>query len=246
MSRCHESNLARRDNYLYKFCMASLLFDLDGTLADTAPDLHAAMNYVLAQFDHEPIDVSNIKHMIGGGARAILRRGFAARGAAPDDKMLDHATALFIDYYDANIDAGTIIYPHLLDVLVAAKAADIKLAVITNKRESLAAKLLFRLNLHGFFEVLIGGDTLPQRKPHPAPIHEALRRLQTAPHDAIMIGDSEADCDSARAAQIASICVSFGYPLSSVGELAADAIIDDYAALPSAVKKLKPKIFDAL
>ena len=120
------------------------------------------------------------------------------------------------------------------------------MAVVTNKRESLSAKLLFRLGLHHYFDVLVGGDTLPKRKPDPDTIDLALQRLGVPPQDAIMVGDSEADTGGAIAANVASICVSFGYRRVSLEALQADAIIDDYNEFAEAAKRLKPGLFDAL
>ena len=226
--------------------MPALLFDLDGTLADTKPDLHAAMNHVLRKNNLAEVPDDAITNMIGGGAREILKRGLSENGVDWDDAKLDAATEEFVLWYDHNIDANTVIYPNLLPLLEAARAANIKMAVVTNKRESLSAKLLFRLGLHGYFEALVGGDTLPKRKPDPDTIELALQQLGVAPQEAIMVGDSEADTGAAIAAQVATICVSFGYRRVSLEELQADAIIDDYAEFADAAKKLKPDLFDAL
>lgn len=226
--------------------MPALLFDLDGTLADTKPDLHAAMNYVLEKNRLNPVPDTAITNMIGGGARVILQRGLAENGVSWDDAKLDAATEEFVLWYDQNIDANTRIYPNLMPVLDAAKAANIPMAVVTNKREGLSAKLLFRLGLHSYFDALVGGDTLPKRKPDPDTIDEALRRLACAPEDAIMVGDSEADTGGAIAAGVASICVTFGYRRVSLEDLKADALIDDYAEFAAAAQRLKPGLFDAL
>lgn len=226
--------------------MPALLFDLDGTLADTKPDLHAAMNYVLEKNRLNPVPDTAITNMIGGGARVILQRGLAENGVSWDDAKLDTATEEFVLWYDQNIDANTRIYPNLMPVLDAAKAANIPMAVVTNKREGLSAKLLFRLGLHSYFDALVGGDTLPKRKPDPDTIDEALRRLACAPEDAIMVGDSEADTGGAIAAGVASICVTFGYRRVSLEDLKADALIDDYAEFAAAAQRLKPGLFDAL
>lgn len=226
--------------------MPALLFDLDGTLADTKPDLHAAMNYVLEKNRLNPVPDTAITNMIGGGARVILQRGLAENGVSWDDAKLDAATEEFVLWYDQNIDANTRIYPNLIPVLDAAKAANIPMAVVTNKREGLSAKLLFRLGLHSYFDALVGGDTLPKRKPDPDTIDEALRRLACAPEDAIMVGDSEADTGGAIAAGVASICVTFGYRRVSLEDLKADALIDDYAEFAAAAQRLKPGLFDAL
>ena len=227
--------------------MAALLFDLDGTLADTKPDLYAAMNHVLTKHGLTGVQDGEVEgSVIGGGARMILQRGLEANNIVWDDAKLDAATEEFVLWYDQNIDANTRLYPNLMPLLDAAKTANIKMAVVTNKRESLSTKLLFRLGLHGFFDVLIGGDTLPTRKPAPDTIEEALRRLNVEAEAAIMVGDSEADTGAARAAQVASICVSFGYRRVSLEQLKADAIIDDFADFAAAAKALKPGLFDAL
>lgn len=226
--------------------MPALLFDLDGTLADTKPDLHAAMNHVLTANGLDAVPDTAITNMIGGGARVILQRGLAENGVTWEDERLDAATEDFVLWYDRHIDANTVIYPNLIAVLDAAKAANIKMAVVTNKRENLSAKLLFRLGLHGYFDALVGGDTLPKRKPDPDTIDEALRRLGCTPQEAIMVGDSEADTGGAKAANVASICVTFGYRRVSLDELGADALIDDYAEFTAAVHKLKPGLFTGL
>ena len=106
------------------------------------------------------------------------------------------------------------------------------MGVVTNKREGLAAKLLFRLNLQGYFDVLIGGDTLATRKPEPETVHSAMTKLGGTPQDTVLLGDSEADTGAARAAGVKCVCVSFGYRRVPLEELGADAIIDDYAELP--------------
>ena len=226
--------------------MAALLFDLDGTLADTKPDLHAAMNYILRKNGLKKVSGDATKNLIGGGARVILQRGLQENGVIWPDDQLDAATEEFVLYYDQNIDAHTRLYPNLLPILQAARAGGIAMAVVTNKRESLSAKLLFRLGIHGYFEALVGGDTLPKRKPDPDTIEEALKRLGEKPEDAIMVGDSEADTFGAMAANVASICVSFGYRRVSLDELKAGAIIDDFSEFAAAAKRLKPGLFDAL
>ncbi len=223
--------------------MPALLFDLDGTLADTAPDLCAAMNHVLGQYGHAAISIAAMRAMIGGGARVILQRGFNACGVDITPTELDKATELFLTYYDDNIDVHTKLYPHVLSVLEAAQMADIKMAVVTNKREGLSAKLLYRLHIHRYFITLVGGDSLPTRKPDPAPIAEALRRLQVPPQEAVMIGDSEADVEAAKAAGVACVCVSFGYTQTPPAQLGADALIDDFAELIPTLQRLKPTLY---
>ncbi len=226
--------------------MAALLFDLDGTLADTKPDLHAAMNYILRKNGLDEVSGDATQNLIGGGARVILQRGLLENGVTWPDDQLDAATEEFVLYYDQNIDDHTKLFPNLMPILDAARAGGILMGVVTNKRESLSAKLLFRLGIHSYFDVLVGGDTLPKRKPDPDTIEEALKRLNASPQDAIMVGDSEADTGGAMAANVASICMSFGYRRVSLDELQADAIIDDFSEFAAAAKRLKPGLFDAL
>ena len=225
---------------------SALLFDLDGTLADTHSDLHATMNVILARYGCPNVATDRVRHMIGGGARAILQRGFAVHDFAISDTQLDEATEQFVDYYDQHIDDYTTVFDGVREILENAKAQNMRLAVITNKRESLAAKLLFRLDLHQFFDLLIGGDTLVARKPDPLPITTALERLGVDPARTIMLGDSEADTESARAANVACICVSFGYRRVSLEELGADAIIDAYSELPAVLEALKGDLLPSL
>jgi phosphoglycolate phosphatase len=226
--------------------MPALLFDLDGTLANTNADLHAAMNHVLVKRGYDAVPLDKVNNLIGGGARMILQRGLAHNGAHLDDATLDAATEEMVLWYDLNIDTHTRIYDNLLPILDAARAANYKMAVVTNKRESLSSKLLFRLGLHKYFDTLVGGDTLATRKPDAGPIEEALRRLDTPATQALMVGDSEADTGSARAAGVACLCVSFGYRRVSLEALNADAVIDDFSEFSAAAKALKPGLFGAL
>ncbi len=216
----------------------ALLFDLDGTLAKTDDDLHAAMNHVLNLYDCAPVDTKKITHMIGGGARMILARGFAENNHKISETALDEATAKFVTYYEQHIDDKTVLYPYIIDCLSWARESNIKLAVVTNKRESLAAKLLFRLNIHHFFPVLIGRDTCAKAKPHALPLEEACRRLGVAIDKSVMIGDSETDTAAARAANMKCICVTFGFRRVNLDELGADVLIDSFAHLEDALTNL--------
>ena len=226
--------------------MAVLLFDLDGTLADTNPDLHAAMNHILGQHGLAPLPQDKVRHLIGGGAAMILQRGFSEHGVTLSDADMAAATEEFVLWYDQNIDHGTRICDNLMPILERARGQNIKMGVVTNKREGLAAKLLFRLNLQGYFDVLVGGDTLATRKPEPEMVHTAITRLGGTPHNTVLLGDSEADTGAARAAGVKCVCVSFGYRRIPLEELGADAIIDDYADLPDTLDHLLPGVFAGL
>ena len=226
--------------------MAVLLFDLDGTLADTNPDLHAAMNHILGQHGLTPLPQDRVRHLIGGGAAMILQRGFAEHGITLSKADMAAATEEFVLWYDRNIDHGTHIFDNLMPILDRARAQNIKMGVITNKREGLAAKLLFRLNLQAYFDVLVGGDSLATRKPEPEMVLTAMTRLGGTAQNTVLLGDSEADTGAARAAGVKCVCVSFGYRRIPLEELGADAIIDDYAELPDTLDRIMPGVFTGL
>ena len=226
--------------------MAVLLFDLDGTLADTNPDLHAAMNHILGQHGLTPLPQDRVRHLIGGGAAMILQRGFAEHGITLSKADMAAATEEFVLWYDQNIDHGTRIFDNLMPILDRARARNIKMGVVTNKREGLAAKLLFRLNLQAYFDVLVGGDSLATRKPEPEMVLTAMTRLGGTAQNTGLLGDSEADTGAARAAGVKCVCVSFGYRRIPLEELGADAIIDDYAELPDTLDRIMPGVFTGL
>ena len=221
---------------------ATLLFDLDGTLADTAPDLCAAMNYILSTKGLEPVPTEIVRGVIGGGARMILKRGLAYRNVSLSEAELNKDVDDFVTWYMDNIDTYTEIFPHVEDILQTAQKADIGLAVVTNKRFDLSEKLLTRLGLLKYFGTLVAGDTLPTRKPDPGMIYEAMKRLDGDPSQTIMVGDSAADTQAAQNAGIPCICVTFGYSLEPVQSLGAEAIIDNYESFYDIVKVLHPLI----
>ncbi|MGC6512009.1 MAG: phosphoglycolate phosphatase [Parvibaculales bacterium] len=218
----------------------ALLFDLDGTLAETAPDLCAAMNHVLQQHGLQTVPTERVRDMIGGGARMILQRGLAHNGVHWPDERLDAATEELVAYYAAHICDQTYLYDGVQDCLAAAKAAGVRCAVVTNKRYGLASRLLAALDIDGSFDVIIGGDTLPTRKPDPEMLEEAATRLGVAIENCIMIGDSEADTEAAKAAGMPCICVDFGYRRVAADQLGADQLISGYQEIYRAIETCLP------
>ena len=212
-----------------------VVFDLDGTLADTAPDLAAALNHALAALGRGPVPAESVRHLVGHGARALLRRGLAATGEESED-LVEKGFPLFIGHYEANICVGTGIYPELEATLGALRAQGVRLAVCTNKQEGLTAKLLEALGWEARFDAVVGGDTLAVRKPDPAPFHEAVARAGGG--RAVLVGDSITDADTARAAGAPFVAVSFGFSDRPVEALGADAVIDDYRELLPALRRL--------
>ena len=223
---------------------ASLLFDLDGTLADTAGDLCETMNVILTRHGRERVPESRVRHLVGGGARLLMQRGFAETGTPATEEQLDQLFQEFIEYYSAHIADHTKLWPGIEPLLTRLRDEDVKLAVCTNKVEHLARQLLGELRIDHYFPVVIGGDTLPVKKPDPEHLFEAVRLLGGERSSAIMVGDSETDIDAALNAKMPSICVSFGYSRQPVPELGADVIIDHFDEFPAALARLLPSHFE--
>lgn len=212
-------------------------FDLDGTLIDTSGDLLAAVNHVLAGAGRPLLDRAEIKPMIGGGARLMLERGLEASGgvAAEDFRPLYKA---MLGYYAAHVSVYSRPFPGAVEMLDALAAQGMRLAVVTNKFESLATALLGDLGLRDRFFTVIGGDTLGpgNAKPSPAPIAEMIARGGGG--RAVFIGDSIYDIMAAKNAGIPSVAVSFGFLHGPVEELGADAVIDAWGELAGALDRV--------
>jgi phosphoglycolate phosphatase len=218
-----------------------LLFDLDGTLADTAADLCETMNVILTRHGRERVPEARVRHLVGGGARLLMERGFKETGAAATETELNDTFNEFIDYYGQHIADHTKIFPGVLDALNRLTEMGVGLAVCTNKVERLSRQLLATLSIDHYFPVVIGGDTLPVKKPHPEHLFEAVRQLGSAPEQAIMVGDSETDVAAAKNARMPCICVTFGYTREPVETLGADLLIDHFNEFPLALAKLAPR-----
>jgi phosphoglycolate phosphatase len=210
----------------------TIAFDLDGTLADTAPDLAAVLNHVLRELGRPEVPPESVRHLVGHGARALLRNGLAATGEAPEE-LVERGFPLYLDYYAANICRGTRPYPGVEAALDRLRAQGVRLAVCTNKIERLTNLLLDALGWTGRFEAVVGGDTLPVRKPQPEPLLEAIRRAGGG--RAAFVGDSITDVDTARAAGIPVVAVSFGFSDRPATALGADALIDRFEDLDAAL-----------
>ncbi len=218
----------------------TVLFDLDGTLADTALDLTATMNEVLVRHGRDRVPHERVREMVGGGARKIMERGFEATGEPASEALLDQLFVEFLDYYGDHLADHTKVFDGLVPVLEKLTADGAKLGVVTNKVEHLSLRVLDLLDLSPFFPVLIGGDTLPVKKPDPDPLFEAVRRLGGDPRHAIMVGDSLFDIDAAKNAGMPSIAVSFGYTDVPPAQMGADRLIDHYDEFLAAMDGLLP------
>jgi phosphoglycolate phosphatase len=210
-------------------------FDLDGTLADTAPDLAAALNHTLTALGRPTVDPGSVRHLVGQGAKALLRKGLAASGAA-DEALVEQGFPIYLDFYSANICVGTTCYPALEEAMDALDARGVKLAICTNKPERLTHLLIDALGWSGRFAAIVGADTLAVRKPLPAPLLEAIARAGGG--RPAFVGDSITDADTAKAAGVPFVAVSFGFSDRPVEQLGADAVIDSFADLVATLERL--------
>jgi len=210
-------------------------FDLDGTLADTASDLSAALNHVLERFGRPSIDPDSVRHLVGHGARSLLRKGLAATGEV-SEALVEQGLPIYLEYYGDHVCVGTTLYPALEEAMDALAARGSSLAICTNKGELLSRRLVEALGWNGRFASIVGADTLAVRKPDPRPLHEAIARAGGG--RAVFIGDSITDADTARAAGVPFVAVSFGFSDRPAIELGADAVIDSYADLVATLESL--------
>jgi phosphoglycolate phosphatase len=216
----------------------TVVFDLDGTLVDTSPDLTAALNSVLTGAGRRPLPETEVRHLVGRGARVLIERGMEATGGPADEAIVLKLFDDFLDHYGANIAAGSQPFPGAEDAVRRLIASDHKLGICTNKPEALSFKLMDALNLRRYFPVILGADSQPYRKPDPRHLLDTVAKLGGDPRNAVMIGDSETDMKTARAANIPVILVSFGYTEIPVRQLGGDVVIDHFDALDAAIAKL--------
>jgi phosphoglycolate phosphatase len=206
------------------------LFDLDGTLVDTAADLNAALNHALAGAGLAPVDLAHTRHWVGHGARVLIEQALAAQAAT--DVPVDSLYDAFLTYYQRHLAAISRPYPHVVETLEALSARGARLAVVTNKRAALTLPLLDALDLARHFDSIVCGDTTAQPKPAPDPALHACSALSIAPLDALFVGDSQTDVDCARAAGCPVVCVPDGYNHGvPAHRLGADAVIDSFRDL---------------
>ena len=224
--------------------LRAVVFDLDGTIIDTAPDLHACLAGMLVELDRPAPPLEEIRPMIGDGARALLARNLEATGGLPPGIDLDGLYAAFLERYTADPIRLGGPFEGLVSLLEELRAADLRLGLCTNKPQVPTLRILDQLDLRQHFDSVIGGDVLSVRKPDPGHIHAVLDELGVGPAEAVMIGDSENDVLAATAAGLPALVVSFGYTQILPAELGGEAVIDRLAELPQALRALAARSLD--
>ena len=214
------------------------MFDLDGTLVDTAPDLIGALNVVLEEERLPPVPADAARRLVGRGAATMFQRSFALAQAPWQDARETALVERFVEVYLERLTRESRIFPGVEAALDALRAEGARFAVCTNKRTDLSVALLQNLGIARRFEAIVGADLAPRRKPDPSHLLATLVAAGGRPERAVMVGDSEADIGAARAARVPSIAVSFGYCDGPVEALGADALIHDFAELASAAARL--------
>lgn len=213
---------------------ATIAFDLDGTLVDTAPDLVGALNTILAEEGLPVLPFDDVRKMVGRGAKALLERGFAAAGAPLDADRAPKLIERFIALYLGRIAHESTPFDGVVETLQALKAAGARLVVCTNKLTGLSVALLDALDLSRFFEAVVGADQAPAAKPDPRHLLAAIAAVGGDPARAVMVGDSINDVLAAKAAGVPALLVSFGYTEAPVETLGGDLLIDRFSEVPEA------------
>ena len=215
-----------------------VMFDLDGTLVDSAPDIAISLNKVLQQLSLPTRDLAQVREWIGNGASRLIKRALTGKvDEEPSEAAFKKAHALFFDIYEKNINVESALYPGAMEGLNLLKESGFLLACVTNKPRRFTPPLLEALNIDQHFDYVMCGDDLSVKKPDPQVLYSVLNQFELKPMQAVMVGDSASDINAARAANITSFCVRYGYnQLSSQGKsvdaLGADYIIDSVAEIP--------------
>lgn len=213
-----------------------LLFDLDGTLVDSVPDLAFCLNAMLTELALPAASEDDVRMWVGNGAERLVKRALTRRmdGEPEDETLLRRALARLMEIYAENTDQYSQLYPGVTEGLDYARSLGCPLGVVTNKAERFTVPLMRSLGILDRFDIVVGGDTLPTQKPHPGPLLHCAEHYRAAPARSVMIGDSINDLQAARAAGMRILCVSYGYNHGNdIGTHGPDAILHSLAELPA-------------
>ncbi|HCG37655.1 MAG TPA: phosphoglycolate phosphatase [Pseudomonas sp.] len=218
-----------------------VMFDLDGTLMDSVPDLAAAVDKMLMLLGREPAGIERVRDWVGNGSRVLVRRALAGKlgHEGVSDELADEALALFMQAYSGGHEL-TAVYPGVRECLDWLREREVKLAIITNKPAQFIEPLLEEKGLAGYFQWLVGGDTLPQQKPDPAALFWVMDKAGVAPGESLFVGDSRNDVRAAKAATVPCVALTYGY---NHGEPIADEhpalVLDDLRELVASAPGLR-------
>ena len=218
----------------------TIVFDLDGTLVDTAPDLAASLNHALRVLGRPGVPPASVRSMVGRGARALLERGLAATGGATPD-LIERGIGPFLEFYAAHIADESRPFSDVEPALAALAAAGARLAVCTNKPVALARALIDALGWARRFAAVLGADSLAVRKPDPGHLLGTIAAAGGDPARAVFVGDSETDARTAAAAGVPLVLVRHGYSDTPLETLGAEAVIDGFGALPGALARIQAR-----
>lgn len=211
-----------------------VLIDVDGTLVDSVPDLAYCVDEMMKALDMPLRGEAAVRNWVGNGVPRLVERALCNDlDGTPDKALFDKAYPLFLDLYADNTSKRSVLYPGVKEGLAYLQSTDARLGCVTNKASQFTLPLLRDLGIYDVFEIVIAGDTLPQKKPHPAPLLHAAQQLGVTPDQSLMIGDSKSDVEASRAAGFKIVCMSYGYNHGEdIRSYSPDAIIDSMAELP--------------
>jgi phosphoglycolate phosphatase len=215
-----------------------LIFDLDGTLVDTSQDITNAINYAIEPFGIRPLSNETIKSMVGSGITKLIESLITTQRNLQDDtsrSLRDKAVNRFLEHYSGHLLDNTVPYPQVKETLL--KLTNYKKAVLSNKREIFSKKVLEGVGLYEFFEVILGSDSVPERKPSPVPVFEILKRTNVSKDEAVIIGDSNFDIEAGKAAGVKTIAVTYGYRPKEILK-GADIMIDTFGELLTVIPQI--------
>ncbi|MFC5067863.1 HAD-IA family hydrolase [Flaviflagellibacter deserti] len=216
----------------------TIVFDLDGTLVDSAPDIINGLNVSLALENIDPVTPLELRSLIGGGVRLLLSRGLKLRKHEVSEPRFEELVATFLSHYELHIADETTLYPDVIAVLDRLAADGNRLAICTNKPIKLTHLLLDALNIRDRFAAVTGADTFPVRKPDAAHLTGTIELAKGNPANAIMIGDSKTDLDTARNAGLPIVLMDYGYTEIPASELGPDRLLSNFRDVPGAIDDL--------
>ena len=212
------------------------IFDLDGTLVDTAPDFRNSLNYMLSELNEPQVTLAEIRDLVGYGARELIRRTVITKNIPYDDNKINEMLKIFLLHYTHNIDDDSVLFENVDKVLNSIKSKELKLAICTNKMERLSNMLLEKLGILHYFDYLVGGDTFPKSKPDPFPLIEICRRLNVSEDESLMIGDSATDLNAGHNANMPVVLVGYGYTDNKNIYNDADLVINNFSQLTELIE----------